>query len=122
MSIIDDWAERHIQTALNNGELDNLKGEGHPLLLDDDSQIPAELRASYRLLKNSGYLPAELQYRNDALTLAEMLKSLTEDDPNYSSLSKQLTLLELKLKQANINTDFLHGEYNALIKQRFNPE
>lgn len=122
MYIIDDWAERHIQEALNNGELDNLKGEGKPLLLDDDSQIPPELRAGYRLLKNSGYLPAELQYRKDALTLVEMLKSLNRSDPHYSSLSKQLALLELKLKQANINTDFLHGEYEMLIKQRFKPE
>lgn len=57
MSVIDDWAERHIQEALNKGELKNLKGEGQPLLLDDDSQVPPELRAGYRILKNSGYLP-----------------------------------------------------------------
>ncbi|MDN0007056.1 DUF1992 domain-containing protein [Providencia stuartii] len=122
MSVIDDWAERHIQEALNKGELKNLKGEGQPLLLDDDSQVPPELRAGYRILKNSGYLSPELQYRKDALTLVDMLKGLAHDDPNYQPLSKQLSLLELKLKQANINTDFLHGEYEAHIRQRFKPE
>lgn len=120
MSVIDDWAERHIQEALNKGELVNLKGEGEPLLLDDDSQIPPELRAGFRILKNSGYLPSELQYRKDALSLVDMLRGLTCDDPNYVSISKQLALLELKLKQANVNTDFLHGEYEAHIHQHFN--
>ncbi|EKT60336.1 DUF1992 domain-containing protein [Providencia sneebia] len=119
MSAIDDWAERHIQEALNKGELNNLKGEGQPLLLDDDSQIPAELRAGYRILKNSGYLPPELQQRKDALSLAEMLKGLSHDDPNYQPLCKQLALLELKLKQANVNTDFLYSHYENQINQHF---
>lgn len=63
MSVIDLWAERHIQDALNKGELSNLNGEGKPLQLDDDSLVPEELRAGYRILKNSGYLPAELQQK-----------------------------------------------------------
>ncbi|EJD6402073.1 DUF1992 domain-containing protein, partial [Providencia rettgeri] len=61
MSVIDLWAERHIQEALNKGELSSLKGEGQPLQLEDDSLVPPELKAGYRLLKNSGYLPPELQ-------------------------------------------------------------
>lgn len=35
-----------------------------------------------------------------------MLKGLEPDNPSYLPLSKQLSLLELKLKQANVNTDF----------------
>ncbi|EML1935944.1 MULTISPECIES: DUF1992 domain-containing protein [Providencia] len=122
MSVIDDWAERHIQEALSKGELKNLQGEGKPLLLDDDSQVPPELRASYRILKNAGYLPPELQDRKDALTLVDMLKGLEPDNPSYLPLSKQLSLLELKLKQANVNTDFLHGEYEMPIRQHFKPK
>lgn len=118
MSIIDLWAERHIQEALNKGELSCLNGEGKPLQLEDDSLIPPELRAGYRILKNSGYLPTELQQRKDALTLSSMLQSLTVDDPNYSVISKQLALLELKLKQANVNTDFLHGNYSNSIAEQ----
>lgn len=115
MSVIDLWAERHIQDALNKGELSNLNGEGKPLLLDDDSQVPEELRAGYRILKNSGYLPPELQQKKEALQLCHMLQQLTADDPNYVAIRKQLALLELKLKQANINTDFLYGEYAVTI-------
>lgn len=117
MSVIDLWAERHIQDALNKGELSNLNGEGKPLQLDDDSLVPEELRAGYRILKNSGYLPAELQQKKEALNLCHMLQQLSADDPNYVAINKQLALLELKLKQANINTDFLYGEYSATISQ-----
>lgn len=120
MSVIDLWAERHIQEAINKGELSNLNGEGKILQLEDDSLIPPELRAGYRLLKNSGYLPAELQQRKDALTLSHILRGLCVDDPNYTSMSKQLALLELKLKQANINTDFLHGKYAESISEQIN--
>ena len=46
-----------------------------------------------------------------------MLQQLSADNPNYVAISKQLALLELKLKQANINTDFLYGEYAVTISE-----
>ncbi len=57
MWLLDQWAERHIIEAQRKGEFDNLHGRGEPLILDDDSHVPAELRAGYRLLKNAGCLP-----------------------------------------------------------------
>jgi hypothetical protein len=53
-------AEQKIQEAIDRGELDNLPSAGRRLVLDDDALVPAELRAGYRLLKNAGYVPAEL--------------------------------------------------------------
>lgn len=44
MTIFDTLAERHIQAALESGELEGLAGEGKPLTLDDDSHVPPELR------------------------------------------------------------------------------
>lgn len=111
MWLIDQWAEKHILDAQKKGEMDELAGEGKPLALDDDSAVPAGLRASYRLLKNAGYLPPELQQRKEALELADMLKSIADTDPQHPLIEKRLALLELKLRQAGVNTDFLHGEY-----------
>ncbi|EQU10385.1 hypothetical protein G849_03524 [Escherichia coli HVH 197 (4-4466217)] len=54
MWLLDQWAERHIAEAQAKGEFDNLVGSGEPLILDDDSHVPPELRAGYRLLKNAG--------------------------------------------------------------------
>ena len=62
MWLLDQWAERHIAEAQAKGEFDNLAGSGEPLILDDDSHVPPELRAGYRLLKNAGCLPPELEH------------------------------------------------------------
>lgn len=66
MWLLDQWAERHIAEAQAKGEFDNLAGSGEPLILDDDSHVPPELRAGYRLLKNAGCLPPELEQRREA--------------------------------------------------------
>jgi hypothetical protein len=59
--MFDEIAERKIAEAIARGELDDLPGAGRPLELDDDRLIPGELRMAYRILKNAGYAPAEVQ-------------------------------------------------------------
>jgi len=122
MWLLDQWAERHIRDAQRNGELDNLAGSGEPLALDDDSHIPSELRAGFRLLKNAGCLPPELEQRREAVELADLLKGIRADDPRYTELRRRLSLIELKLRQAGINTDFLHGEYSDRLMKKINEE
>ncbi|MBS3826412.1 DnaJ family domain-containing protein [Proteus mirabilis] len=118
MSILDEWAERHIEKALKNGELSSLPGEGKPLVLDDNSHVPESLRASYHLLKNAGFLPPEMQDRKDALSLAEILSSLSETGIKDEQLQKKLTLLELKLQQAGMDTQFLHTGYATQLTEK----
>ncbi|MGN7792682.1 DUF1992 domain-containing protein [Enterobacter sp. 22452] len=122
MWLLDEWVERHISDAQRKGEFDNLPGSGEPLVLEDDSHIAPELRAGYRLLKNAGCLPPELEQRREAVELADLLKSLREDDPRHKELSRRLMLLELKLRQAGMGTGFLHGEYGERLLQRINEE
>lgn len=115
MSILDEWAERHIEKALQKGELSSLKGEGKPLILDDNSHVPESLRASYHLLKNAGFLPPEMQDRKEALSLAEILNGTGTE---HESLQKRLALLELKLQQAGLNTQFLHADYATQLTEK----
>lgn len=111
MWLLDQWAERHIIDAQRKGEFDNLPGQGEPLTLDDDSCVPEELRVGFRLLKNAGCLLPEIELRKDAIALSDLLKGIREDDERYQELSRRLVLLEMKLQQAGLNTDFLHGDY-----------
>lgn len=111
MWLLDQWAERHIIDAQRKGEFENLPGAGEPLVLEDDSGVPVELRSAFRLLKNAGCLPPELQQRKDAIELNDLLKSIGKEHPDYQTISKKIMLLELKLRQAGLSTDFLHGEY-----------
>lgn len=119
MWLIDQLVEQHVSEAQNKGELDNLPGSGKKLQLDDDSHVPAELRAAYRLMKNSGYLPPELELRREAVELQELLAGIDTCDIHYQQQMKRLLLLELKLKQAGMSTSFLRGEYGNRFVRRF---
>lgn len=127
MELIDQWAERYIIDAQQKGELDNLPRSGKPLELDDDSLVPPDLRAGYRLLRNAGYLPVELQDRQEALTIVELLSQLEVEAQytlldNYQNLRKRLALLELRLRQAGLSTDFLHQEYQHKVVDKLSKE
>ncbi|MEH0888495.1 DUF1992 domain-containing protein [Enterobacter sp. UNJFSC 003] len=122
MWLLDQWAERHITDAQRKGEFDNLPGSGEPLVLDDDSHVAPELRAGYRLLKNAGCLPPELEQRKEAVELASLLQGICKDDPRYTELSRRLALIEFKLRQAGLNTDFLRSEYSERLMHRMNEE
>lgn len=122
MFLVDEWAERHISSALKRGELDNLSGEGKPFVLDDDSHVPADLRVGYRLLKNAGCLPPEIEQRKEAATLASLLRGLSREHPDFIELNKRLAVLEFRLQQAGMSTDFLHTEYADKFIQHFDPE
>lgn len=122
MWLIDQLAEQHILAAQEKGELSNLRGEGEPLLLEDDRAVPEELRMGYRLLKNAGFLPPELEMRREALEVKDLLRELDPDDHQTHELAKRLSLLELKLRQAGMSTAFLQGDYREAIKQHLRQE
>ena len=73
-------AEERIREAMERGEFDNLPGAGRPLALDDDSMIPPELRVAYKILKNAGCLPAEVELRKEIVTLRDLLRAVTDED------------------------------------------
>jgi hypothetical protein len=89
-------AERKIQEAILNGELDNLPGKGKPLNLDDDSHIPEELRLAYKILKNADCLPPELELKKEIVQLKDLLRGMKDVEEKYR-LSKRLNFQIMKL-------------------------
>lgn len=122
MWLIDQLVEQQIRAAQEKGELSNLPGEGAPLQLEDESGVPPELRTAYRLLKNSGFLPPELEMRREALQLNDLLQQLDPTDHQASEINKKLAMLEMKLQQAGMSTDFLRGEYRDPVRHRLQQE
>jgi hypothetical protein len=97
MDILATIAERKIREAMARGELDNLAGAGKPLAMDEDlSGVPDELRMAYKVLKNAGFVPPEVELRKEIVSLREMLGQL-EDDDQRRTLRRQLDFKLLKL-------------------------
>ncbi|MCP4469456.1 MAG: DUF1992 domain-containing protein [Gammaproteobacteria bacterium] len=110
MLLVDSLAEEHILCAIRNGEFDDLPGMGEPLVLDDDSGIPDELRVAYRVLRNAGCLPPELTLRNKIQQLGSLLDQ-AELAAEEQIIRRRLCLLKARLT--------MHGqEGNLLIRER----
>ena len=91
-------AERRIIEALENGEFDNLEGQGKPLNLDDDMWIPEDLRIAYRILKNADCTPPELEYRKEVINLCSLMNTIDDDKERL----KKLRELNFKLLKLNL--------------------
>lgn len=88
-------AEQKIQEAIEQGELDNLSGKGKPLIFND-SHIPPELRASYKILKNNGVLPAEMELKREIASIESLLNVCLSEDQK-KTLRKQLNDKQVRL-------------------------
>lgn len=89
-------AERRILEAMERGEFDGLPGAGKPLRMEDDSLVPGDLRIAYKVLKNAGCLPPELELRKEILTLRDLLRTI-EDDAERSRKNRELHRKLLRL-------------------------
>ncbi|MEX0732615.1 MAG: DnaJ family domain-containing protein [Aquisalimonadaceae bacterium] len=79
MTLLDQLAEQSIREAMERGELDDLPGSGRRLNLDDDSFVPEHLRAGFRVLRNAGFIPPELQWRREMANVEDLLRNVSPD-------------------------------------------
>jgi hypothetical protein len=93
-------AERKIEEAIARGELDDLPGAGRPLELDDDPLAPEELRVAFRILKNAGYVPPEVQALNHIADLERLLARTDLDAAAHAKAVKKLALLRTRVESA----------------------
>jgi hypothetical protein len=93
MILLDALAEKRIREAIEQGEFEDLPGAGKPLALDDDALVPEELRAAYRLLKNAGFVPPELENRREIRELEQLLAAATGPDERSRIVNRLSFLL-----------------------------
>jgi len=97
MDILATIAERKILEAMARGEFDDLPGRGEPLLLDDElAGVPAELRMAYKILKNAGYVPPEVDLQREIISLIDLLDA-AEDDTERRQLRRELEQRRIRL-------------------------
>ena len=112
MLLIDQLVEQHIQKAVDNGDLDHLPGRGKRLDLDDDRNVPTELRAAYRMMKNAGFVPPELEDRRELARLETLVGQL-EDDAERRRVEVRLSILKSRLDERG------HGGIDAETERRY---
>jgi hypothetical protein len=86
--MLDFLVEQKLAEAVSRGEFDNLPGAGRPLDLDDDKLVPEELRVAYRILKNAGCVPPEVEARAKAAKKLALLKTRIEHTYYEKALAK----------------------------------
>lgn len=113
---LDRIAEQRINEALERGEFDALPGAGLPLELDDDSMVPPELRASYRVLKNNGLAPEPVRARHELLDAIEA-ECTAEDIDTKRHAVRRFAVLSLQLERQGIGAAEL-DQYRRQIVER----
>ena len=100
MLALELLAERKIEEAIARGEFDDLPGAGRPLDLDDDRLVPEDARAAYRMLRNAGYVPPEVQTLKQIAELECFIGRADTDDIARVRALKKLALLRTRIETA----------------------
>ena len=119
MPWLDAIAEQKIREAVERGELADLPGQGQPLDLAGDPLVPEDLRVAYRLLKNAGLLPPELEAQKEIWDLEQLIRGM-EAGPERSRALRKLHLLNTKLYASRRGDGNLRAEaeyYEKLVER-----
>ena len=117
MLTLDLIAEESIRDAIRAGAFNDLPGAGRPLALDDETLIPEELRIAYRILKNAGCLPPEIETRKESATLRKLVAAATDDAARRRALAK-LALIEARLAAQHASLSGTSDYFDRIV-QRF---
>jgi hypothetical protein len=90
-------AEQRIKEALNQGFFDNSPYRGRPVHLDEDASIPPELRMAFKILRDAGCLPPEVELRREIATLSDLLDAIV-DPVERRRIRKELADRSLRLE------------------------
>ncbi|MFQ5790582.1 MAG: DUF1992 domain-containing protein [Acidobacteriota bacterium] len=107
-----DWvsrmAEEKIREGMDRGLFDDLSLAGKPLQLRGSSLVPHELRLAYKMLKDAGYLPPEMELRKEVLSLKELLSTVVDGEGKVRlvrAINERVLRLNLMLKRSFPNED-----------------
>lgn len=116
-------SEDKIRKAYENGEFDNLPGQGKPLPPDKLKGIPDDLKMAYRVLQNAGFSPEEMDAKKELMTIEDLIRH-SEDELETEELRKQLSEKLLKynsmLAKKGIKTNSsIFKRYEYKIERKF---
>jgi hypothetical protein len=102
-------AERKISESIEEGLLNIEAWHNRPLPKSNDCMIPDDLRMAYKMLKNAGYVPPEIETKKEIQKLEDLIAA-SEDEHTRVKQIKKLNYLEMKL-------DAMRGKSASLENQ-----
>jgi hypothetical protein len=112
-------AEQKIAQAMQERDLNSPKWKNKPLPLDDDRFVPDDLKMAYKILKNSGYLPPEIEERKEVKRLEDLI-ACTEDEHERLKQMKKLNVLLMKIdaqRSSPVNLAEQHDYYQKVVER-----
>ena len=79
LQLLEDHIGRSLQESQRNGELASAPSFGKPLDFGDGyDETPAELRLPYKMLKDAGYVPPEVEALKEIARLQQQIDAAPE--------------------------------------------
>jgi hypothetical protein len=90
----DEVIAKHLQASLANGELQATAGFGKPMAEDDGWEAtPDSLRMPFKILKNAGFVPPEVEMFKRRAALNSQVAGCSSAQER-DSLTRELSVLE----------------------------
>ena len=104
--LLEDEISRKLREAELSGELRSAKGYGRPLTTDEGwNQTPDELRMAFKVLKDAGVVPPEIEMMKQRTSIRDQLAACANPE-EAEPLRQKLCALELSI---SIRLEALRG-------------
>jgi len=112
-------SEDRIKRAIKEGKFDNLEGAGKPLPPDEAANLPPELRMAYRMLKNSGYVPAEIAEEKEITRTIDLLAHMKDEGERYRQMQKlNVMIMQMNERRGRpVNLDDSDEYYRRIVEK-----
>ncbi len=95
---LEDSIAEALREAQANGELRSARGYGKPLDFGDGyDETPPELRIAFKVLKDSGYAPPEVELMREQARMREELAALDPDSEEAARLRQRVSDLTIEI-------------------------
>lgn len=112
-------AEQRIAQAMQEKDFNSPKWKNKPLPLDDDRFVPDDLKMAYKILKNSGYLPPEIEDRKEVTRLEDLIAATTDEHERLKQMKKlNVLLMKLDAKRPNSTSISSQHDYYRQVVER----
>ncbi|MBP1917084.1 hypothetical protein J2Z23_004069 [Lederbergia galactosidilyticus] len=123
MDRFSHMTEEKIRKAYEEGAFDHLPGAGKPLPPDPLKGIPDDLKMAYRMMKNAGFSPDEMDVKKEIMSIEDLIRH-SENKMEKEDLGNQLNqkLLEynrLMSKKRKKTNSSVFRKYQDEIEDKF---